>query len=127
MSPALTSGERAALREKLQVRGRALRAEIAAALHAGGDAPGIPSHLREADDAVADLETDLEVAGVERDAAELEAIEYALAHVDSPAFGTCADCGAAIGRERLFAEPSARRCLACGKRAERRLPRTANY
>ena len=127
MSPALNSGERAALREKLRARGRLLRGELAAALHAEGESLALPGHLREVDDAVADVETDLEVAGVERDAAELEAIEYALSHLDSPAFGACSDCGEAIARERLFAEPTVRRCLACERRAERGLPRTSFY
>ena len=116
----LSAADVAALRAKLQARARTLRGDLSAALHSEGDALALPSHLRETDDAVADLETDLEVASVEREASELEAIEYALAHIDTPAYGACIDCGRAIGRERLFAEPAARRCISCGKRAERR-------
>jgi DnaK suppressor protein len=114
----LKSGDLALLREKLRARARVLRAEVSSALHSPEGAFAIPSHLRETDDATADLETDLEVASVERDAAELEAIEHALARLETPAFGTCTDCNATIGRSRLFAEPTATRCLACEKRFE---------
>lgn len=116
----LTAADIESLRAKLESRGKALRAEVAAALHSEGAALAIPNHVREADDAVADLETDIEVASVARDATELDAIEFALAHIDTAGFGLCMDCGQPIARERLFAEPSARRCLACGKRAENR-------
>lgn len=110
-----------ALRSSLQARAKTLRAELATALHSDGESLAIPGHLGETDDAVADLETDIEVASVQRDAAELEAIEFALAHIDTANFGVCIDCGRPIARERLFAQPAARRCLACGKRAEARL------
>lgn len=118
----LTSGEVAALRDKLEARARALKGELSAALHSPEGAFAIPGHLREADDAEADLETDLEVASVERDAAELEAVEHALARLEAPGFGTCMDCHGAIGRARLFAEPTARRCLDCERLAERARP-----
>ncbi|MEZ3161373.1 TraR/DksA C4-type zinc finger protein [Microbacterium sp. BWT-B31] len=51
---------------------------------------------------------------VARERADLAA---ALARWDAGTYGVCADCGAAIPRERLAARPMATRCVACAARA----------
>ncbi|HZT07334.1 MAG TPA: TraR/DksA family transcriptional regulator [Chloroflexota bacterium] len=47
-------------------------------------------------------------------------VEAALQRIDRGVYGMCEDCGHAIDPARLRALPSARRCLACQERMERR-------
>lgn len=118
----LTASQRETLRAHLNDRAAVLRREIAAALHTsdGRVALGLPNHREETDDdAVADLETGIEVAGVERDAAELNAIVEALARMERGRYGLCADCGAPMAPERLLAQPQALRCVRCENERER--------
>jgi RNA polymerase-binding transcription factor DksA len=50
------------------------------------------------------------LAGAEAQVAEIDA---ALARLSDGSYGVCADCGGAIGAERLEARPSAVRCVRC--------------
>ena len=113
------------LRKRLEARAAQLRSEVDAALHApdARQALGLPNHRTEVDDdAVADLETSLDIASVERDTRELEEVSAALARIDGPSFGLCADCAEPIAWERLLAQPQAKRCLECMALAEKRAP-----
>lgn len=115
------------LGQQLSDRVAALRGEIAAALRRSGSpgAIGLANHLDEIDDeAVADLESSIEVAEIERDLRELRRTQGALDRLHTPAYGVCADCGADIPYARLNAEPSATRCIACQTRAERSQPKS---
>jgi DnaK suppressor protein len=49
--------------------------------------------------------------------AALDAIDEALARLDSGSYGTCVSCGDAIPIERLSAIPEAARCVGCQQRA----------
>jgi RNA polymerase-binding transcription factor len=49
----------------------------------------------------------------DREQRELDEIDAAQLRIEVGKFGTCEDCGAAIGVERLRAMPAARYCLAC--------------
>ncbi len=49
----------------------------------------------------------------ERGRAALAAIRAALSRIESGNYGWCVACGAAIPVERLQAEPTADRCIAC--------------
>jgi DnaK suppressor protein len=121
----LEPDQRATLRARLGARAAQLGREIEAALHGSGarEARGLPNHGAEVDDdAVADLETGLDVASVERDARELDEVNAALARIDQPSFGACAECGEPISWPRLCAQPQARRCIACESVAEKRGP-----
>jgi DnaK suppressor protein len=110
------------LRRRLEARAAQLRGEVGAALHAS-EALGLPNHRTEVDDdAVADLETSLDVASVERDARELEEVSAALARIDGPNFGSCATCERPIAWERLLAQPQATHCVKCEALAEKRAP-----
>ena len=116
-----TIEHRETLQAQLQARAAALREEIAAALRASGkpEAIGLANHLDEIDDdAVADLETSLDVAALERDVRELRETEGALRRLHTPEYGVCAECGAEIPFARLHANPAAARCLACQARLE---------
>jgi RNA polymerase-binding transcription factor DksA len=71
------------------------------------------------DEAVADLLSDVGEAEVTRDLGELRALEAALKRVSDGGYGVCVDCGQDIPFERLRAQPSAERCVACQGRHER--------
>jgi RNA polymerase-binding protein DksA len=118
----LTLEQREALQRKLSERASVLRNEIASALRRSGD-PGtaaLANHFEEVDDdAVADQETGIEIAEIERDARELRRTKDALRRLHTPEFGICADCRMEIPFARLAAEPAATRCLACQTTAER--------
>jgi len=118
----LTQEQREALARRLSERTSVLRNEIASAL-SRSDSPGaarLANHLEEIDDeAVADLETGIELAEIERDMRELRRAKDALRRLDTPEFGVCTDCGAEIPFARLAAEPTATRCVDCQTIAER--------
>ena|SRR5262245_11772346 len=118
----LTLEQREKLQEWLKLRAVMLRREIAGALRGSGDerAIGLANHLDETDDeAVADLESAVEIAEIERDVRELREVERSLARLHEPEYGLCVDCGADIPYSRLVAYPTATRCFACQTRAER--------
>jgi DnaK suppressor protein len=51
---------------------------------------------------------------------EMEAIQAALARLDAGTYGICETCGEEISAARLTAMPTARRCVSCQERLERR-------
>jgi RNA polymerase-binding protein DksA len=117
----LTIEQRESLQQWLRSRVAELRREIAEALRrSGGEAAiGLANHLEEmGDDAVADRESAIDVAEVERDVRELREVERALTLLHEPEYGVCADCGEDIPFSRLRANPVATRCTACQTRAE---------
>jgi len=118
-----TIEQREALQRQLDRRAAELRDAIAAALRATGNAQaeGLANHLEEIDDApVADLESALEIAALEREVRELRAVEAARKSLHEPDFGLCEDCEAEIPYARLSANPTATRCIGCQSRHERR-------
>jgi DnaK suppressor protein len=124
----LTIEQRGKLQAWLKLRAAVLRREIGDALRRSGDerAIGLARHLDETDDeAVADLESGVEIAEIERDLRELRGVERALARLHDPEYGVCADCGEEIPFSRLEANPAATRCTACQTRAERLLDEPA--
>jgi RNA polymerase-binding protein DksA len=116
----LTLEQRQALRQLLNERLSALRRELAAAVRPSPaeDSPHLSNAHGDADDAVADLELDIDVAELDRDAQELAAVSAAIERIDSTVFGLCAECGEPIGWERLKAVPHTRNCIGCEARVE---------
>ena len=111
------------VRWALEARAAELRRELGQVLHDSGERSdlGLPNRNAEVDDAaVAENETILDIAAVQRDARELDDVNAALARIDSPDFGLCVECGAGIAAERLAAQPQAVRCIDCEREAERR-------
>lgn len=109
----LTIEQRERLQKDLQALASRLRSEIAAQRK-------LANHSQETDDdAVADLEGDLDIAELERDAQELEAVEAALKRIHEPGFGVCADCEEEIPFTRLAASPASARCVPCQAKHER--------
>lgn len=124
----LTIEQRETLQSWLNFRAAVLRREIAGALRRSGSeaAISLANHLEEtSDEAVADLESSIEIAEIERDVRELREVESALGRLHEPDYGVCADCGVDIPFSRLSANPTATRCIDCQRRAERLLSEPA--
>lgn len=66
-----------------------------------------------ADEAAADLLTDLDTAEVTRDLAAMRDLEAAKLRITEGSYGVCIACGDDIGAERLRAYPTAIRCISC--------------
>jgi len=118
----LTATQRETLRAKLSERCARLRGEIGHALHGSVAAAELglrDPRIEAGDEAVTDLETSIELCGMERDADELNAVLEALARMESGRYGLCSDCGAPIAFERLLAQPQASRCIRCETERER--------
>jgi RNA polymerase-binding transcription factor DksA len=66
-----------------------------------------------ADEAVADLLSDLDTAEITRDLGDIRALEAAKERLAAGTYGRCVDCGTDIPVARLRAQPAALRCVAC--------------
>ena len=118
----LTIEQREALKAALDARAELLRRAVSGALHGQTDdgTRALADHTEETDgDAIADLETFIDVAQLSRNAVELRNAERALVRWHTPQFGECADCGESIPFSRLQANPLATRCVSCQARRER--------
>jgi RNA polymerase-binding protein DksA len=78
---------------------------------AGGDDAG--------DTSIADLLSDVAQAEVARDVNEVRDINAAQARIAAGTYGTCIDCGRPIGKKRLEAYPTAKRCIEDQQRREK--------
>ena len=118
----LSRSQSDALRALLEDRAATLRSEMKAALHApdDGEEAALPNrHADNEDEGVADLQSDIDIASMERDAAELVDVVEALQRMDRAEYGTCIECGKHIAWARLQAQPHAKRCLHCEEARER--------
>jgi DnaK suppressor protein len=110
------------LENKLRARHATLRDEIRVALLASSEERHreLAGAVHDAgDDSVADLLTDVNLKGMDRDARELAEVGSALGRLARRTYGVCADCGGEIGYPRLEAQPAAARCIECETRRER--------
>lgn len=103
-----------AQRQDLLDRARAQRGGARGRAEAAADARASAPD----DAAKADEDFDIGVALQEREAAELLAIDRALARVADGSYGLCLQCGVSIPTARLHAQPTAERCVDCQSRAE---------
>lgn len=113
---AINQQQNAQFRSRLRERAAQLRSEIQSTLDRSAD----ESHARIAelardqeDDSFSNLIVDLNFSDIDRDAKELRRIDNALTRLNSGTYGDCLDCGQTIPIERLKAEPTAGRCIAC--------------
>lgn len=104
-------------RQRRQLLGQ-VREKIAASEE--GDGFANQSKLSDAE-ALTDETAEMDLAMVIRESQELQDIEAALARIADGSYGSCADCGREIGRARLKAYPTAKRCLPCQEKKERLL------
>jgi len=119
---ALTPQQQQELRQRILDRRRQLAAELrgdAARSRAEQYGTLAGSTHDSGDESVADLLVDVGQAELNRDLAELRDLEVARMRIDGGTYGTCTDCGAEIGYDRLHANPAAIRCLACQTRHEK--------
>ena len=72
-----------------------------------------------ADAAIGDALADINLAITDRHIREIRDIEAARVRIKAGSFGSCIDCGNAIGFARLQAYPTAKRCLVCQQQRER--------
>jgi RNA polymerase-binding protein DksA len=122
MMGALSETQKQHLEQKLHARRATLREEIREALLTSSE-----ERHRElagmvhdaADDSVADLLTDVNLKGMDRDARELAAVNAALDRLARGTLDVCLDCGGDIGFPRLDAQPTASRCIECETRHEK--------
>lgn len=70
--------------------------------------------------AAADVERDVGLAEIDRDVAEIEAIDAALERLESGTYGSCLDCGRRIEPARLATSPEVPRCVPCQQAREKR-------
>lgn len=70
--------------------------------------------------AAANIERDVGLAEVDRDVAEIEAIDAALERLESRTYGSCLDCGREIEPARLAKNPEVPRCVPCQQAREKR-------
>ncbi len=118
----ITKAQSAGLETQLRQLAARLRNEIADAMKANGtpDVIGLANHNEDVDDAaLADLQTSLDLASVQRDIQELREAEAALKRLRDDSYGTCIACGHAVALARLQASPAAARCIGCQEQAER--------
>lgn len=129
MTTPITPARIATLKAQLRKAELALRAEIREELLRSDNELYIDIAGRVhdvAEESVADLLADQNIAIIGRHVAELREIESALRRIDSGTYGSCVDCGEPISHERLDAVPAAARCLNCQTRMESASP-TARF
>jgi DnaK suppressor protein len=117
----LTPAQRGELGARLGQRQRQLRADVAAKLRTQDDPRlvGLRNRMEDTDDwAAADAMAAQDIALVSHDLAELTEVEQALARLADGSYGECVDCGNPIPHARLYAYPTATRCVACQERRE---------
>ncbi|HSN18976.1 MAG TPA: TraR/DksA family transcriptional regulator [Gammaproteobacteria bacterium] len=106
----------AGFRQQLGVRAADLRRRITAVRDDAALAVREVNDTK--DQASADAAEEVRFADLERDRAELADVEQALARIDAGTYGMCCDCGRPIGRRRLEAYPTAKRCRDCQEQHE---------
>lgn len=79
-----------------------------------------------AEESVAHLLVDLNVAAVGRQINELRAVEAALQRISMGSYDVCETCGESIGAARLRAQPAASRCIKCQNHIEKQYGQPAH-
>ena len=118
----LSDGQISQLKGRLRHRFDTLREEVRQELMQSdheqyaalaGDAPD------PADESMADLLADLNLAAIDHHINEIRAVEGALLRIAVGTYGTCEDCDEPIAPARLRAQPTAKRCHHCQTRYEK--------
>lgn len=102
-------------RERLSALREEVRPADGPEREALGELSGVDQHP--ADTATETFNLERDVSLVESIDAELADVETALERLDRGTYGTCVECGAPIGAERLEALPATRYCLDDSRRA----------
>jgi RNA polymerase-binding transcription factor DksA len=113
------------LQQKLDQREAELQAEVREADAEGRETPEVPGPHEPGDAADSGdqrFQTGMAHVDKQRDQEELMAIETARTRMADGTSGVCVDCGGAIPFERLQAQPTALRCIACQSAYEKTHP-----
>lgn len=123
--PALDDADLQQLRQQLLERQDTLREEVRRVKEEEADAPSQQAHTI-AEDAgeigEEHIRHAVRYAEQERDQLELRDIDEALERIQGGSYGECVDCGVDIPRERLMAQPTAKRCIRCQEAFEQTHP-----
>ncbi|MED5618870.1 TraR/DksA family transcriptional regulator [Ideonella sp. BN130291] len=123
--PALTDSDLQRLQQQLREREATLRAEVKAAREEEAERPSAVARNQNEDlgeQGEENIRGAVRYAEQERDIQELRDIEEATERITAGTYGECVDCGADIPLQRLQAQPSAKRCIACQETFERTHP-----
>lgn len=114
------------IRELLDERERTLREEVRAVKEAAAERPSAQGgHVEDmVEDAQERFRTGMEHVDLQRDQEELRDIEQARDRLSGGSYGVCTDCGRDIPFERLKAQPSTKRCIACQSAYEKKYQTT---
>jgi RNA polymerase-binding protein DksA len=125
MTDNLTSAQLAEFKRKLTDRSQALRAEVRDTLlrtdsERYADLAGLVHDA--AEEALADVQVDVNLAEVTRDIEEIRDCEMALKRIAMGTYGNCVTCREPVASARLQAYPTAKRCLSCQQAYDRTRP-----
>jgi RNA polymerase-binding protein DksA len=110
------------LRQRLDEREAELRAEVRGVREEEAERPSAIARTQQGDfgeQGEEHIRGEVRYAEQERDIAELRDIDEARERLEGGTYGECVDCGVEIPRERLMAQPTAKRCVACQTAFER--------
>ncbi|MEW6705883.1 MAG: TraR/DksA C4-type zinc finger protein [Pseudomonadota bacterium] len=118
------------LQQQLSEREAALRAEVKGVRDEQADTPSQQARNQNEDfgeQGEERIRSAVRYAEQERDIEELREIEAARERIEDGSYGACTDCGKDIPLQRLQAQPTARRCIACQELYERSHPPAPRY
>jgi RNA polymerase-binding protein DksA len=125
----LTDAQMQTISQLLDRRETEVRAEVRAAREAAAERPSAQGpqveDLGEAGEQR--IRVGIEHAELERDQQELREIEDTRERIANGTYGQCIDCGRDIPFERLKAQPTAKRCIACQSAWEKTHPTGPRY
>lgn len=121
MPEPLSRGDLNYFERKLRERLSVLRGDVLEKLSHAESYAELAGQVHDAEDeSLADLLADVSLAEVAAEQEQARDIDGALGRLVAQTFGACKDCGEPIGRDRLEAYPTAKRCLSCQRSEERR-------
>lgn len=123
--PRLADADLQRLQQQLSEREATLRAEVADMREEEEERPGAFAFNQNEDQGEIGEErirNAVRYAEKERDIGELRDIEDARERMADGSYGACEECGRDIPVQRLLAQPSARRCVTCQEKFERKYP-----
>jgi len=117
---ALTATQLTQLQHRLQARRAELRGLIQQGVADAGRERQTGEVYDSGDEALTDLQVDMDLAVGDIDFEEMREIDIALTRMAEGVYGQCIACGAEIPLARLRSQPAAGRCIRCQEELERR-------
>ena len=112
------------IRERLAAREAELRTTVREARAAAAERPSAQGPQVEdlGEEGEQRFRGGIEHAEMQRHLEELREIDEARSRIEAGSYGDCVDCGREIAAERLLAQPTAKRCVACQSAYEKAHP-----